>query len=314
MGQVKNRIGEKFTTSKGLEIEIVEYIGASNVTVKFLKDGAIRTGVYMTSIRNGNVQHPNRVVLKNPLRGVNRLGEKWKSNEGSEFEIIEYLAAANCTIKFEDGTIVKNQQYVNISSGKISNPNLILKSVYGVGFNTGEIHYPSNDNPIYACWHAMLQRCYSGISQFSPAYDNCSVIEEWQNLQNFAKWYIINYIDKYQLDKDILIKGNKIYGPDTCCFVPQDINKLFTKVNSARGPWPIGVSLYPKNGINKYGASANRDGQPRTIGYYATPEEAFEKYKEAKEAYIKEVANRWKNHISDNVYQALMRYEVEITD
>ena len=48
--------------------------------------------------------------------------------------------------------------------------------------------------------------------------------------------------------------------------------------------------------------------------HFKTPEEAFYVYKEAKETYIKEVANRWKDQIDPRVYEALMKYEVEITD
>ena len=32
------------------------------------------------------------------------------------------------------------------------------------------------------------------------------------------------------------------------------------------------------------------------------------------ETYIKEVANKWKDQIDPRVYNALMKYEVEITD
>ena len=52
----------------------------------------------------------------------------------------------------------------------------------------------------------------------------------------------------------------------------------------------------------------------KTLGYYITAEEAFYAYKQAKEAHIKEVANKWKDQIDIRVYEALMKYEVEIMD
>ena len=43
------------------------------------------------------------------------------------------------------------------------------------------------------------------------------------------------------IDKDILYKGNKIYCPEKCIFVPFSINSLFTKRQNRRGDYPIGV-------------------------------------------------------------------------
>ena len=59
-----------------------------------------------------------------------------------------------------------------------------------------------------------------------------------------------------------------------------------------------------------------RAGGKRFIGYYVTPEEAFLAYKKAKEEYIKEVAQEYydSGKIDQNVYDALLRYQIEITD
>ena len=47
---------------------------------------------------------------------------------------------------------------------------------------------------------------------------------------------------------------------------------------------------------------------------FPTEEEAFLAYKREKESFIKEVANKYKDKLSDIAYNALMNYEVEITD
>ena len=116
------------------------------------------------------------------------------------------------------------------------------------------------------------------------------------------------YISKegFHLDKDILIKGNKIYSFKTCCFVPVEINSLLTKTNSKRGNLPIGVS---KSG-NKYKARLNSN----LLGTFDTSKEAFKVYKVAKEKHIKEVAEIWKSQITKQVYKALLKYKVEIID
>ena len=115
----------------------------------------------------------------------------------------------------------------------------------------------------------------------------------------------------WELDKDILIKGNKVYSPETCCFVPQEINCLFTNCKSVRGKYPIGVT---KTVNGKYKARINKNGDRIDLGLFDTPEEAFQVYKIAKELHIKEVADKWRGQITEPCYEAMYAYEVEITD
>jgi hypothetical protein len=161
----------------------------------------------------------------------------------------------------------------------------------------------------------MLERSYSkNIKDVQPSYKNVTVCEEWHNFQNFAQCFEENYNPEYMhgwhLDKDILVKGNKVYSPETCCFVPHEVNTLFTKKNVNRGEYPIGVTN-SKWGLRAYVSINNKSTD---LGSYRTPEEAFQAYKTAKEQYIKEVADKWKGLISDEVYQAMYNYQVEITD
>ena len=135
-------------------------------------------------------------------------------------------------------------------------------------------------------------------------------VVEWHNFQVFAKWFDENYKEGFVLDKDILLKGNKIYSPDTCVFVPREINGIFTLRQNKRGDYPIGVL---KNG-NKFQANIVRYNKREYLGTFNTPEEAFQVYKVAKEDYIRHVANKWKNQITEECYQALLNYKIEITD
>jgi hypothetical protein len=114
------------------------------------------------------------------------------------------------------------------------------------------------------------------------------------------------------LDKDILFKGNKIYSPETCVFVPSDINILFTKTNAKRGDFPIGVTYNKK--VGKYQSRCNVNSKLIHIDFFNTPEEAFFAYKIFKEKLIKHIANKYKDKIPNNLYEAMLRYEVEITD
>ena len=114
------------------------------------------------------------------------------------------------------------------------------------------------------------------------------------------------------LNKDILQKGNKLYSKDACCFVPSEINMLLTKRDNARGEWPVGVYFDKRDG--KFVARLNINGKQKNLGYFTTPDEAFQAYKHAKEANIKVVAQKWQHHLDERVFQALMAYEVSIDD
>lgn len=184
-------------------------------------------------------------------------------------------------------------------------------SVYGVGY-VGEGKYSNKTHPeISKKWRGMLQRCYSEkYHREKPTYISCSVHPDWHNFQNFAEWYEENYRSGFSLDKDILVKGNKIYAEKTCCFVPQEINQMLTKANNLRGDLPIGVT---KNGKG-FLAQISIKGVTKPLGTYATPEEAFQAYKEAKEYYIKKVAYEYCPRLSLKIFKALINYKVEIDD
>ena len=116
----------------------------------------------------------------------------------------------------------------------------------------------------------------------------------------------------FQLDKDILLKGNKIYSEDTCCFVPQEINTFYTKSKKIRGLYVVGVSFDKK--LQKFVAVLSVDGKSRTLGYFDNEWSAFLAYKKAKESRAKELAEKWRGQIDDRVYEKLMNYKVLLTD
>lgn len=165
----------------------------------------------------------------------------------------------------------------------------------------------------YLIWNAMLSRCYNPESvNTNPTYIDCSVCNEWLIYSNFKAWFDDNYIEGYEIDKDILFKGNKIYSPQTCCFVPKEINALLTYRKRNNNGLPIGVS---KNN-NKFMVRVYIDSKNTYIGTFDTIEEASFAYKRAKENNIKRVASLYYNlgKIPQRVYDALMNWTIEITD
>lgn len=192
--------------------------------------------------------------------------------------------------------------------------------VYGVGINDYGGNVKCNNVHIksYHTWVAMLARCYSkDFLRKNHTYCECAVCDEWLHFSKFKEWYDKNSIDGCSLDKDILVKKNKVYSPDTCCFVPNEINSLLCKSDKKRGNMPIGVCERKMVHGLKYVAYLNNSTKKHFhLGTFSTPEEAFIAYKNAKESYIKEIAAKYykDGKITDKVYSALMNYKVEITD
>lgn len=175
--------------------------------------------------------------------------------------------------------------------------------ICGVGINDVPIatRHGSIKDVSYKKWKSMLERCYSEkYHQKEPSYLKCEVCDEWKRFSNFKKWFDENYIEGYHLDKDILGNGSKVYSPETCCFVPQEINKALqvSRINKNNGitKYKNGFSVYvPKYGKNIY------------LGNFKAKEEARLRYRESKIRYIKELANKYfKNgEITEKVFNAL---------
>lgn len=94
-------------------------------------------------------------------------------------------------------------------------------------YKVGLVDIEEFDEAIKKCWVRMIRRCYDKQSCCS-SYSKCKVCDDWLIFTNFASWYKEHYVEGWQLDKDILAKGEKIYSPETCCFVPLEINSIFT--------------------------------------------------------------------------------------
>jgi len=187
---------------------------------------------------------------------------------------------------------VCKKQHIAVLSNRYKNVNEV--SACGVGY-IGEGKYRTYSNnqkskrsPQYVKWMSMLVRCYDPKRKLeTPAYMECTVCDEWLNFQNFAKWYDENIYEfdgeLIHLDKDILIKNNRIYSSETCLLVPESINRLIRRGRINKGILPIGVSLEG----NKYKSACRYNNKQKYLGLFDTPEEAFKAYKKYKENLIK---------------------------
>ena len=261
--------------------------------------------------------------LRNKKAREKYLNQKFQMNSGENLIVIEYINAQSIKVKFDDETIIQTNSD-RIRDRNVINPNIKnIKKIpefkgfgYKGTFYIGKGKYDSTYKKFYKLWYSMKKRCYNyEIQKKYQTYIDCSVISEWHNFQNFAKWCEINYVEGFQLDKDILVKRNKIYSPDTCCFVPIEINNFFVKHEEKRGPYPIGVSHYVnKHNVNVYTSQVKILSKIKYLGEFDSIEKAFQAYKKEKERYIKWLALTWKNKISKKVFNILMQYEVEVDD
>lgn len=170
------------------------------------------------------------------------------------------------------------------------------KSILGVGINDATYITDTKIEGVrvtckaYKSWMHMLTRVYSKkylIKQ--PSYTGVTVCDEWLIFSNFRKWWLDNYIDNYQLDKDILSMDSKVYSPDTCIYIPRWLNCFITNNLRGRGSSKIGTSWVEDS--NKFKAQCNNPKTTTTeyLGLFDTEEEAHQVWKDKKLKYALEL-------------------------
>lgn len=184
--------------------------------------------------------------------------------------------------------------------------------IYGVGNNdatyTTSVYTTEGKKvhcPYYSVWVNMLRRCYSSeCLERQPTYKGCSVVKEWHTFSTFKDWMQLQDWKGKALDKDLLMFGNKKYGPSTCVFLTNELNGLLLLRGNARGPYPLGVSKNPGKRVKSFVAQLRTGAKQIVLGYFHTPEEAFEVYKKAKLKYIADLAAK---EINPKIKEALLR-------
>ena len=249
------------------------------------------------------------------------VGKILKSKNFGDFKIVKYNNSRNVEMQFINTGYETSATLDNIKNGNVKDP--YVASVYDVGISGTK--YPITINGVhtkeYLLWKNMLKRCYSDAYRNKrPTYEGCEVSENFKSYEYFYEWChkqigfgVDGNGNSFQLDKDLLIKGNRVYSESTCIFIPAEINSLLVKSTASRGENLIGVcwSKTNKAFVAQVGKSK---GKREHLGVFKTELEAFKAYKEAKEYFIKEQANKWNGKIDERAYNALMNYQVEITD
>ena len=249
------------------------------------------------------------------------VGKVCKSKSSGDFNVLKYNNAKDVEIQFLKTGYETTVYLGNIKKGDVKDP--YSPSVYGVGILGTK--YPTRVNGVrtkqYELWVNMLKRCYSDTyKKKHPTYEGCEVSNNFKSYEYFYEWcnQHVGFDNDgngnpFHLDKDLLIKGNKVYSESTCVFLPSEINSLLVKSDKIRGEHLIGVHW--RNTKKAFVAQVSKNkGKSEHLGFFNTELEAFKAYKKAKESFVKEQADKWKSQIDERAYEALMNYTVEITD
>lgn len=185
------------------------------------------------------------------------------------------------------------------------------KLIFGVGVNDAKyiVHTRGASGqgicPYYSKWVVMIKRCYSKEFQDKHStYKDCSVCDEWLIFSEFKRWMKCHDWKGLELDKDIVLIGNKVYHPDLCCFVPKAINNIFTLSDASRGDQPLGVYLHKVSG--KFIAKCNVSGKSKYLGLYNDKIEAADAYNKEKYDYIMACSKDYQHN--EKIYAGLVNH------
>lgn len=296
-------------------MKIVSYRCYNDITVEFQDDLKLRKRTRIDIFNKGLIKNPNN----------KRINETNYNNEGCLMKIVKYNNCLDVTIEFfDDYKAQVHTTYKCFQDGKVKNP--YYPSIFGVGM-IGEKYPVKNgkkNTKEYYTWYHMLKRCYDeDCKKKYPTYENVTCCDEWLLYENFYEWLHSQenfdkwiQTDRSAIDKDILVKGNKIYSSETCCLVPQNVNGLFAKSDATRGSLPVGIRFNKKASVYVAECCGNIKTTDRYLGESKELGKTFQIYKNYKENLIKQIAQEEyaNSNITKRCYEAMLNYQVEIDD
>lgn len=213
--------------------------------------------------------------------------------------LIEMLPKGKCIVEFESGfrrEVVRG----TFRNGRIRD--LYFPSVLGIGVigDKYKAHIGGKITSEYMHWAGMLHRCYSGRANVGKSYTNKTVSEDWFFLTNFGDWCQaqIGFGNKgWNLDKDLLLKGNTEYSADSCVFLPQAINNAL--------PRNMGNNLILPNCVGLMESGRYQVPAGNKTRVFDTLEEAKSFYENSRKDRLKSLAVKYKDVIDPRAYIAL---------
>lgn len=314
----EERLGLIKTNKWGDTMKIIEYNSAQDIIVEFQDKWKEIKECAWKEFKAGNIINPR--IYKQ------RVGITNTNSQGYTMKVVEYIDNRNVIVEFQDEFHEQvKSTWNNFKKGNIKNHYAPFVCGVGIVGTKCPVTIDGKATKEYVSWSSMITRCFTKSfvngENYYYKYEDVEICNEWlcyekyyewlHSQENFDKWILM---DKGAVDKDIIVKGNKIYSPETCCLVPNYINALFLKSDRTRGKYPIGVTYKTRD--NVFEVQCRLNGKETYLGRRSTPEQGFLLYKEYKESYIKQVAQEEydKGNITKRCYDAMINYEVEITD
>ena len=240
------------------------------------------------------------------------IGKVYKTNTSGDCFIIDFKNTQNITVMFYDGYCTKVHKG-NLDKGKVKNPFHINNLAQGVGLYDGSrLSNLKESLKVQNLWRNMLQRCYdSKFHERQPTYTDVTVCERWLTYSNFEKDiaemenYKMFIENGWELDKDLLLIGNKEYSKDCCSFLPRALNSKFSKISSIF-EGDTGTTVLPYGGY-RVNVSGIR-GKKSHIGCYKTKEEALHVYRKYKCEILLQSLQEYVSVIDQNVVTSVTNY------
>ena len=149
-------------------------------------------------------------------------------------------------------------------------------------------------------WMNVQTRCAVKYQSNNPTYKGVTC--NFNDFQEFAEWCQSQqgYMNKdgerfWQLDKDLLFPGNKVYSENLCMFVPSEVNNLFHEPRESNG-LKLGVSICRSDNLKFQASCRVGMGKTKHLGVFTNEESAHEAWKVTKADHIGKLISKYSDY------------------
>lgn len=273
-------VGMRFTSNKGEEFEVVKYINSAAIVIRFDSNGYEKT-ITMPQARTGSVRNDEKVEKEKIDAKLLKIREK-QEKEALQDRLKSYESECIAKMTFNP---------VSISEPELKFP-------------------PSEYHSYYTRWRGVIDRC-NPVKQIGrdACYKGCSISEEWKDFQNFAQWCEDNNLcGGMDIDKDVLIKGNKVYSSETCLVIPSEINTRAGFNKPLRKELMGTQKVATKNGFRYRARFGGGSTAKKELGTFDTELEAHKAWANYKKSILEPLIEQYKYAMTDRAYKALKDY------
>jgi hypothetical protein len=240
--------------------------------------------------------------------GLPSLGTTFTNKIGLEYSVLRYIKVKKgggsvrvAEIRFTESGYIRTCAIKHLKDGAVKD--LYHPSIGGVGY-VGEGSYKTRDEDVvcYQTWLDMIKRCYAPkTKQAKRDYEDVYVCEDWHNYQSFAKWFYKYHVEGFRLDKDLQDLTKRCYSPETCTFLPVELNSFFTgglkrgiHYNKKRRKWVAQC---------QNGELCEKSGKKKQtyLGAYEHEQEALEVYRDFKRDKLEVLLEKYKEYVTPEI-------------